>query len=162
MPYRTLQAFFDPAFPAGRRNYWKSAFLHALDDAVIDALVDGFGRAPSPSATVFLEHMGGEVARVDAGATAFPHRSAPYNLMVLSAWDDPADDAANLGWVREVWDTLRPHIEGGVYVNYLSDARYEGENRVRAAYGPNYDRLVALKRRYDPTNFFRTNQNIAP
>lgn len=162
MPYRSLQAFFDPAFPVGRRNYWKSAFLQGLADDAIDALVEGFARAPSPSATIFIEQLGGAMARVDPNATAFPHRAAPFNLMVLTAWDDPADDAVNLSWVRDVWTKLRPHIEGGVYVNYLSDLRYEGENRVRAAYGPNYDRLVALKRKYDPDNLFRTNHNIAP
>jgi FAD/FMN-containing dehydrogenase len=162
MPYRTLQTLFNAAFPHGRRNYWKSAFLQALDDDAIDLMVDGYARAPSPYAVVFIEQLGGQVGRVGPDETAFAHRSAPYNLMVLSAWDDPADDETNLGWVRDVWATLRRHTGGGVYVNYLSDARYEGENRVRSAYGPNYDRLAAVKRTYDPTNVFRFNHNIAP
>ncbi len=162
IPYRGLQTIFDAAFPTGRRNYWKAGFLRGLDDAAIDVLVDGYSRAPSPYCALLLEHYGGAACRVAPEATAFPHRSAPFSLIVLAAWEDPAADAANIAWARELWAAMRPHAADGVYVNYLSDARQEGENRVAAAYGPNYDRLVALKRTYDPTNRFRFNQNIAP
>jgi FAD/FMN-containing dehydrogenase len=162
MPYRTLQTLLDAAFPSGRRNYWKGGFLRGLDDAAIDVMVDGFSRAASPFSIVFVEQIGGAAGRVGSDETAFPHRSAPYNLVILAAWDDPAQDGANIDWARGLWAALQPFAAGGVYVNYLSDARYEGEDRVRAAYGPNYDRLVALKRAYDPTNLFRSNQNIAP
>lgn len=162
MPYHALQTIFDAAFPAGRRNYWKSGFLPGLEDAAIDLLVEGFARAPSPSATVLVEQLGGAVGRVGADATAFPHRSAPYNVVILSAWDDPAGDAANVAWARDLWTALRPFLAGGVYVNYLGDADAEGEDRVRAAYGPNHGRLAALKGAYDPANRFRSNQNIAP
>jgi FAD/FMN-containing dehydrogenase len=162
MPYRALQTMFDAAFPAGRRNYWKGGFLKGLEDGAIDILVDGFSRVPSPAAVVFIEQLGGAANRVGSDETAFPHRSAPYNLLLVTAWDDPVEDEANIRWARDIWAAILPYTEGGVYVNYLGDARHEGENRVRAAYGPNYDRLVALKRTYDPTNLFRTNQNIAP
>jgi FAD/FMN-containing dehydrogenase len=162
IPYRALQTMFDAAFPAGRRNYWKSGFLRGLDDGAIDVLVDGYSRAPSPYCALFLEHYGGEACRVPPDATAFPHRSAPFNLIVLAAWDDPTQDGANLAWAREVWAAMQPHAVDGVYVNYLSDVRQEGENRVGAAYGLNYARLAALKQTYDPTNRFRSNQNIAP
>jgi FAD/FMN-containing dehydrogenase len=111
---------------------------------------------------VLIERVGSAAGRVDPDGTAFPHRAAPYNLLVISAWDDPAADAANVGWARELWAAIQPFTAGGVYVNYLSDARQEGEDRVRAAYGAHYDRLVALKRTYDPTNLFRFNQNLAP
>jgi FAD/FMN-containing dehydrogenase len=162
IPYRALQQMFDAAFPAGRRNYWKSGFLRDLDDGAIDALIDGYARVPSPYGALFLEHYGGQAGRVPADATAFPHRSAPFNLIVLAAWDDPAHDEANVAWARDLWAAMQPYAADGVYVNYLSDARQEGENRIGAAYGPNYDRLAALKRTYDPTNLFRSNQNITP
>jgi FAD/FMN-containing dehydrogenase len=162
IPYRALQQMFDAAFPAGRRNYWKSGFLGGLDDGAIDILVDGYARVPSPYSALFLEHYGGAAGRVPPDATAFPHRSAPFNLIVIAGWDDPAQDAANVAWARDLWAAMAPSAADGVYVNYLSDARQEGENRVGAAYGPNYDRLAALKRIYDPTNLFRFNQNIAP
>ena len=102
-------------------------------------------------------------ARLSPEATAFPHRDYPFNLLVFTSWDDPADDAANIGWARELWRALQPYLAEGVYVNYLGDAAAEGADRVRAAYGAaTYDRLAALKRTYDPTNRFRLNQNIAP
>jgi FAD/FMN-containing dehydrogenase len=161
-PYRGIQTMFDAAFPAGRRNYWKSGFLRGLDDAAIDVLVDGFSRAPSPSAVVFIEQLGGAMSRVPADATAFYHRTAPYNLLLVTSWDDPAEDETNIRWARETWAAILSHTEGGVYVNYLSDARHEGENRVHAAYGGNYERLAVVKRAYDPSNLFRTNYNVAP
>jgi FAD/FMN-containing dehydrogenase len=100
---------------------------------------------------------------VGAEETAFPHRSYPFNILIFTAWTDPAEDAANMGWGREFWAAVQPFAAEGVYVNYLGDAVAEGSNRVRAAYGPaTYDRLAALKRAYDPTNLFCMNQNIAP
>jgi FAD/FMN-containing dehydrogenase len=162
IPYRAAQTIFDEAFPAGLRNYWKSGFLRALDDAAIDLMVDGFSRAPSPHAAIGIEHLGGAVSRVGRSETAFSHRSSPFNVMVLTAWDDPGDDQANFAWVREVWAALRPFLTDAVYVNYLGDLDAEGEDRTRAAYGTSYERLAALKRKYDPANFFRGNQNIKP
>ena len=162
MPYLALQGMFDPAYPKGRRNYWKSAFVDHLSDQIIDLLVDGYADTPSPNATLFLEQMGGAINRVGTTETAFPHRSATYNFMITSAWDAPDEDEKNVRWVRELWAKLEPHLNGGVYVNYLSEQQLEGGNRVRAAYGPNYDRLASLKRSYDPENRFRHNQNIIP
>ena len=163
MPYRTMQALFDPAFPSGRRNYWKSGFLRGLDDAAIAILVEHFAQAPSPAAGLGIEPYGGAINRVGSQATAFPHRSYPFNILIFTAWDDPAEDAANMGWARGLWAALQPFAAEGVYVNYLGDAAAEGENRVRAAYGAaTYDRLAALKRTYDPDKLFRMNQNIAP
>ncbi len=162
MPYLTLQGLFDAAYPNGRRNYWKSAFVDRLTDEIIDLLVDEYADTPSPYASFLLEQMGGAINRVGATDTAFPHRSATYNFAITSAWDDPADDETNVRWVRALWAKLEPHLNGGVYVNYLSEQELEGSDRVRAAYGPNYDRLAALKHAYDPENRFRHNQNIVP
>ncbi len=162
IPYRALQTMFDATFPAGRRNYWKSGFLRGLDDEAIDLLTDHFARTPSPHNVAFIEQCGGATGRVNPDETAFPHRTAPYNLIILAAWDDPAADAENIRWAREFWTALQPFTAGGVYVNYLSDRGLEGEDRVRSAYGPHYDRLAAIKRAYDPTNVFRVNQNIRP
>jgi len=163
MPYRTMQTLFDAAFPPGRRNYWKSGFLRNLDDAAIDVLVEHSRRAPSPAAGFGIELYGGAVSRMGPEETAFPHRGYPFNILIFTAWDDPAEDAVNMGWGRELWAALQPFAADGVYVNYLSDAVVEGQDRVRAAYGPAiYERLADLKRAYDPENLFCMNQNISP
>jgi len=162
LPYQALQGMFDPAYPSGLRNYWKSAFIEALPDGMIDLLMERYASTPSPFAAFFLEQCGGAVNRVGTTETAFPHRNAAYNFLITTAWHDSADDERNIRWVRAIWAELEPYLEDGVYVNYLSDGNLEGSNRVRAAYGPNYDRLVALKQQYDPENRFRYNQNIAP
>ena len=106
-----------------------------------------------------LEHIGGAASRVAPDATAYPHRAAGFNLLILTQWTDPADTEANIAWTRETFEALRPHMARRRYVNYLSadDGGY-----VRDAYGPNYERLLTIKRRYDPDNLFRLNQNIDP
>jgi FAD/FMN-containing dehydrogenase len=162
MPYLALQGLFDPAYPKGLRNYWKSAFIDRLTDELIDVLVETYASAPSPNATFFLEQMGGAINRADGAETAFPHRGATYNFLITNAWTDPAEDERNVRWVREAWAQIEPYLNGGVYVNYLSDTQLEGGDRVRAAYGPNYGRLAALKQQLDPENRFRHNQNITP
>jgi FAD/FMN-containing dehydrogenase len=162
MPYRSLQTMFDPAFPPGIRNYWKAGLFHELTDGAIDALVETFAAAPSPRNVVLIEQLGGAVGRRAAGDTAFAHRSAPYNVVITAGWEDPAEDGANIAWTRSMWSVLEPSSAGGVYVNYLNAPDMEGSNRIRAAYGPNYERLVELKRTYDPENHFRSNQNITP
>jgi FAD/FMN-containing dehydrogenase len=162
-PYCALQAMFDSAFPAGRRSYWKSGYLPGWEDGAIDTLVEHFTRVPSPFSGVGVEHYGGAVSRVGPGETAFVHRGLPYNLLILAGWDDPTQDEVNIRWTRELWAAMRPFAVDAVYVNTLGDARDEGEERVRDAYaGATYDRLSSLKRTYDPTNFFRVNQNIKP
>ena len=103
--------------------------------------------------------MHGAASRVAVTDTAFPHRQEQYELGILSQWDDHADSEKNIRWTREFWEAIQPNVEEAVYVNMLGE---EGEERVRAAYGPNYERLVVLKNKYDPTNFFRLNQNIKP
>jgi hypothetical protein len=160
MSYVDLQSSMDAMFPAGLQVYWRSHFLSGLEDSSVDVIVDGFTRTPSPLTAVLIEHLGGAVRRVDDGATAFAHRGADYNLAIISRWTDPSQAEPNVAWTRDLWTALLPHAEG-VYVNYLGVG--EGDDRVRAAYGPTtYDRLVALKNTYDPANVFSMNQNIPP
>jgi FAD/FMN-containing dehydrogenase len=154
-----LQSMFDQSFPPGQRHYWKAGFLNALQDEVIDVMIEGFKNRRSPLAQVFLEHMHGAASRVPASDTAFAHRFNHYNLSAFGIWVDPEDDDLNRTWAQSVWKAAQPHLSGRAYVNYLGQ---EGVERVREAYGPNYDRLAALKKKYDPTNLFRYNQNVLP
>jgi hypothetical protein len=160
-PYTVIQQAFDAGFPTGSRNYWKSSFLEAVGDDCIDTLVEHADRAPSPMCVVALEHMiGGAVARIGADETAFGGRDAEYNLLVLGMGDDPSIDDALKAWARSTREAVQPFATGGVYVNYMD--RDESE-RVESAYGSErFARLAELKRRYDPDNLFRLNQNIAP
>jgi FAD/FMN-containing dehydrogenase len=158
-PYTQLQSMMDDAYPSGLYYYWKSSMMDTLSDAAIPILLHYFRTRPSPLTQMFFEHIHGAAARVPQQATAFAHRRELFNFSVLAFWKDAAESDANLAWLQSFWNDLQPHLGSGAYVNYLSQ---EGPERVRAAYGPNYERLVALKRKYDPTNFFRYNQNIPP
>jgi FAD/FMN-containing dehydrogenase len=149
----------DDGFPSGLQVYWRSDFLKALPDDAIDALCDRFRAITSPLSALLIEQFGGAVARVPSDETAFAQRDALFNLAVIARWTDRATADTHVAWARQSSDAARPVASGGVYVNYLGA---EGADRVRAAYGPKYDRLVALKRKFDPTNLFRTNQNIDP
>jgi FAD/FMN-containing dehydrogenase len=160
IPYSQAQVMADFLWPAGLQNYWKSSYLTDLSDAAIETIVARYTTVPSRRTIVVVEHNGdGAMNRVDEGATAFGHRRWPYNLLVTSIWDSPAESDTNIRWTRDFFDAMQPFLTDGVYVNYLGD---EGQERVRAAYGTQYGRLVALKGKYDPTNFFRMNQNIRP
>jgi FAD/FMN-containing dehydrogenase len=124
-------------------------------------LIDHFAKVPSARTAIQFPPVGGAVSRVRENATAFGHRQdGEYDFIILSLWQNSSDDNANISWTRELWDAMKPFSPGGVYINNLGDDEPEG--RVRAAYGPNYDRLVAMKNKYDPTNLFRLNQNIKP
>jgi FAD/FMN-containing dehydrogenase len=159
MAYREMQSFLDESLPAGMRHYWKGSFLRAMPDEAIDHLVAHMADASSPLSAVDLEYYGGAASRVGEAETAFPHRQALYNLIIYAIWTDPAEDEQQIQWARATAAAMEPYANGGVYVNLLG---MEGEGRVRAAYGANYERLAALKNKYDPTNFFRVNQNIKP
>jgi FAD/FMN-containing dehydrogenase len=159
MAYRQLQHAADQAFPSGRQHYWKSGFLTAIDDELIDTMLAFVHRMPSPQSGVGLQQLHGAAGRVESTATAFPHRGDRYDLLILSQWQDPAQSSRNIEWTRELFTAIEPHLGHGVYVNNL--AADDGE-RLTHAYGPNYDRLVAVKTRYDPTNVFRQNHNIRP
>jgi hypothetical protein len=160
MTYRDLQRMFDPFFPPGRLTYVKSNFIRVLSDDAIHAIADLAGTSPSPySFAPFLEHWHGAAARVPVSETAFPHRQHSYNIMFWSNWENASESERNIQWTRDCWKTMQPFLVEGSYGNYVSD---EGDTFARAAYGDNYERLAALKRKYDPTNFFRMNHNIKP
>jgi FAD/FMN-containing dehydrogenase len=160
MPFIAAQTLVDDLMPKGLLNYWKSNFIGEFTDEALDVVLSRFARVPSPRTLVFLEHNGGALNRVPPDATAFGHREYAYNVVITSMWDDPADTEANIAWTTSLWEALQPFTSDDVYVNYLGS---EGEQRVRAAYKPaTYKRLVALKDKHDPDNFFRLNQNIRP
>lgn len=159
MPYPVVNTGIDDAFPKGHLNYWKSAFFTELTPAAIDALVTAFEGTPTTECFLVIEHFHGAATRVAVDATAFPLRTPGYNLLIIAQWADPAQNDECTNWARQTYDSLRPYMADAVYVNYL-DA--DDAARVRAAYGPNFDRLREVKRRYDPANLFHLNQNIAP
>lgn len=161
MPYTQIQSLFDadPSSQPGYYNYLKSDFLTDLSDQAIDLIAEHFATVPSPMSFAFIEYMGGAVGRVAPDATAFAHRSAPYNFIAWSTWNDPSDSERQIKWARGLLSDLQPYAAGGVYTNYMGE---EGDERVKLAYGPNHDRLVAVKNKYDPTNLFHLNQNIKP
>ncbi len=159
MPYPALQSMLDQVAVPGRRYYLKSNFVGELYDDALDVLIDAYMRVPSPLSAILLVQMGGAVSRMEHATTAFYHRDAAMSFSAFASWTDPAEDQASIDWTRQLWEKLQPHMPAGVYVNELAD---EGEERVRAAYGPAYDRLALLKQKYDPDNLFSLNQNIRP
>ncbi|HEU5431445.1 MAG TPA: FAD-binding oxidoreductase, partial [Thermomicrobiales bacterium] len=160
MPYAAIQSAFDPFFPKGLLQYWKSTYVDALSDDLLDALCDLAATRPSPKTTMDIWPQGGAVGRVRADATAFGPRP-PFMVAFESTWTDPADNEANIAWARGAWASMRRFDARGIYLNFPGFGE-EKEDLVRAAYGANYPRLQALKSRYDPTDLFRMNLNIRP
>jgi FAD/FMN-containing dehydrogenase len=141
------------------RFHPKSHYLSELPDEAIETIVEHTETLPGRFTTVRLGRMGGAINRIDSDAMAFPHRGAAHEFNIWGVWSDAERDEEVIGWVRTLHEALVPHSTGGVYVNQLN--QYE-QDRVRAAYGDNYDRLVDLKNEWDPENLFRKNQNIEP
>jgi FAD/FMN-containing dehydrogenase len=158
-PFADWQTALDPLLTPGFRNYWKSHDFSALSDGLIDVLLEYAGKIPDPNTEIAYAQLGGAISRVAQDATAYGHREAQFAMNVHGRWTAPDRDQACIGWTRDLFQAAAPFATGAVYVNFLTQD--EGE-RVRAAYGPNYDRLVQLKRKYDPANLFRMNQNIRP
>lgn len=158
-PYTAWQQAFDPLLTPGARNYWKSHNFTELKDGLLDAVISSIGNLPSPQCEIFFGALGGATTRPAPDSAAYAHRDAQFVMNVHGRWDDPADDKRCIGWARDFFNASAPFASGGVYVNFLTAD--EGD-RVRAAYGPNYDRLAAVKRTYDPDNLFCVNQNIKP
>jgi FAD/FMN-containing dehydrogenase len=158
--YVSHQALFDPTAPHGLSYYWKSEYLPPLSDALIDTLAEHAWRVETPESYTIMFHLGGAVGRQDPDGSAFEDRRATHATVIDAVWSEPARASACVAWTRGFWEALRPYSTGRIYVNFLGD---EGQDRVHAAYGEaKYERLRALKRTYDPTNFFRLNQNITP
>lgn len=161
MPYSVLNSMLDASFPRGARNYWKSHFMDQLTDEAIDALIDRFASCPSPMAALMLEHFHGAAARVPVTHTAYALRKTGYNLVILSQWQDGADDTRCVSWARESYAALQPFIGTNRYLNYI-DPDEAGDPTLAAVYGPNLDRLRKIKGKYDPENVFHHNVNVKP
>ncbi len=158
-PYVEWQKAFDPLLTPGARNYWKSHNFTELSDGTLDAMIEFAGKLPTPQCEVFVGHIGGAPNRVAPDAMAWGHRDAKFVLNVHGRWDQPREDQKVIEWARGVFNATAPYASSGAYVNFMTD---EEGDRVAAAYGANYDRLVRVKRQYDPENIFHLNQNIKP
>ena len=161
MPYTALQSMLDAGFPEGLQVHWRSEFVQSIPDGLIDAAVSAFEKVPSPLSALMFEQFGGAVKRVPRDDTAFDQRDSDYNLVIVSRWADPAEADRNVRWARETSAAAQAFTTGRVYVNYIGAG--EAPDRVRAAFGADkFERLAKIKRKYDPTNTFRLNQNIPP
>ena len=158
MPFAGWQSAFDPLLTPGARNYWKSHDVASFGAPAIEIIRDAVANLPSDECEVFLAHVGGAMTRVAPTATPWPNRAEHFVVNVHTRWRDAADDERCRAWARRFYERLAPHAMGSVYVNFIPD----DEARVAEAYGPNYERLASIKRRFDPSNLFRTNQNIVP
>jgi len=158
-PFTAWQAAFDPLLMPGARNYWKSHDFTDLPDAAIKVILDAVRALPSPECEVFIAHVGGAMARVAPNATAWSNRNAHFIMNAHTRWRDKAEDAACVAWARQLFEATAPFASGSVYVNFMPE---DENDRVANAYGANYRRLAEVKRRYDPQNLFRMNQNIRP
>ena len=159
--YLSMITRADAGSPAGRHYDERALTLTGLSDEAIDTLAAAFAMCTSPYSIVLIQHVHGAASRITPTATAFALREESYVMSVVAAWEEGEASQADrhLAWVRALWEALEPYATSGVYVNFLGN---EGEGRVRASYGINYERLAALKYRYDPSNFFVLNQNIKP
>lgn len=160
-PWVAVQSAFDPLLPDGELRYWKSLFLNNLDDEVIDAFLKRAIQRPHPKSLVAIWHHGGAMSRVAPTATAYGDRSAPYLFSIDTAWLEPADNEKNIAWTRRLWEDMHAFSSGGIYFNFPGLLE-EGEQLLRDTFGVNYERLVAVKNQYDPTNMFHLNHNIKP
>jgi FAD/FMN-containing dehydrogenase len=158
-PFTAWQAILDPLLTPGLRNYWKSHYFKEVSDGLIDVLIEYVGKIPDPNTEIAFAQLGGAINRVPADATAYAARDAQFTINVHGRWQDAAKDAECIGWARDLFRAAAPFASSGAYVNFLTQ---EEGDRVSAAYGRNYDRLVKLKNKYDPRNLFRLNQNIRP
>ena len=159
MPYPALNGAFDALLPAGLQHYWKADFVRELSDEAIAAHVEHGPRVPAVESTMHLYPINGASQRVSNDEAAFAYRDASFACVIAGMWPDPADNEHNIAWVRDYWEAIHPHSESGGYVNFMAG---DDQDRIRDNYRGNYDRLVEVKRRYDPGNLFHMNQNIVP
>ena len=158
MPFVAMQGLLAPAFPDGNHNYWKSTLQRDLPDDAISAMVAHVNGLKSPLSVVALEYYGGAAGRVPNEATAFPHRHLPWDILFIAQWTDPAQTNLHRDWARSGEEMLRPYSQNA---HLLSALDVEAEDVIKSAFGANLARLAAIKKKYDPTNFFRVNQNIS-
>lgn len=158
-PFTGWQQAFDPLLAPGARNYWKSHDFTELSDSAIEITTTAISSLPGPECEIFFGHVGGVAGRVPADATAFPQRSSHFVMNVHARWREPAMDKACIEWARDIYEASKPHAAGTAYVNFMPEDEID---RVEAAYGGNYRRLLEIKQRYDPQNLFRMNQNLRP
>jgi FAD/FMN-containing dehydrogenase len=158
-PYVAWQKAFDPLLTPGARNYWKSHNFTTIGDGLIDVVIEYVKRLPSPHCEIFFGGIGGATKRPAPDATAYPHRDAEFVMNVHGRWETPEEDERCIAWSRDYFRASAPFATGGAYVNFLTA---DETDRVRAAYGANYDRLARVKAKYDPQNLFRTNWNVKP
>ena len=159
MPYEAWQQGFDPLLTPGARNYWKSHNFSELNDGALDAIIEYAGKLPSPQCEIFIGLLGGKAAKVSPDAMAYGNRDANFILNVHSRWDKAKDDTKCISWARNFFDASAPYATGGVYINFVTQ---DETDRIAAAYGKNYNKLVRIKNKYDPNNLFRVNHNIKP
>ena len=158
-PFTAWQQAFDPLLAEGARNYWKSHDFTDFPDAAFDPMLEAAAALPDPQTEIVLVHLGGAMARVADDATPFPQRAAHFTMNLHTRWDDPAKDAACIGWARDLFARTAPFAAGSVYVNFMPA---DDAGRVAEAYGANLARLRAVKAKVDPGNLFRVNHNIPP
>ena len=158
-PFVGWQAAFDPLLTPGARNYWKTHDFESISDGLIDVLVRGVARLPSPECEVFMAHVGGAMSRVASDATAYPQRAAHFFMNMHTRWREAAQDRECIGWARDLFQAAAPYATGGAYVNFIPE---DEPDRTESAYGSNYQRLAHVKQRWDPDNLFHNNQNIRP
>jgi FAD binding domain/Berberine and berberine like len=160
MPYIAVQTMLDASFPRGRQYYWKAHLSGVISDDLVDSMIDHFSRVPSPFSVLGFQQLGNAANRVGSDETAFSHRDALYDFLMLSGWEDPSQADVNIQWTRAVYDAVRPGLHAGIYVNGLGE---DSAQQTPAAFRlDTYEHLLALKAKYDPTNFFRLNPNIRP
>lgn len=156
--YLAAQRALDDLYARGSRNYWKSHSFTELSDAALDTIVKYAGMLPTPQSDILISHLGGVINEISSDGTAYPHRDLSFIVTPGGRWEDPAQDDEPVSWVRECFEALTVHATGQSYVNFIA----ESTGREKEAFGPNYDRLVELKNKYDPANLFRLNQNVTP
>lgn len=159
MPYNKAQQMLNETAPSGKLNYWKSAYLKELSEQVIDTIISHSKDKPSPITMVHIWSQHGKANKIKTEETAFSNRNYQYNFHIVSIWENSSESENNLHWSRTFWKAMEPFMTNQIYLNFIGS---EEESKIKAAYGENYERLVALKNKYDPTNLFRVNQNIKP
>jgi FAD/FMN-containing dehydrogenase len=162
MPYTASNMMLDDAFQKGARNYWKSHFITDLSDGVIDALIAGFNSMPTPLCQIVVEHFHGAATRVPVADTAYAMRGSGFNVLFVSQWLDPADDARCIDWCKNTYHSLTPFLSSQRYLNYMNDDDLRDAGSLAAVYGRNLARLRQIKKQYDPENVFHLNLNIPP